>query len=174
RISVPQKTHIPTHYSSDNSLSSYLVDENYVNDELPSDREETGEELLKEETRVAVMATTSIIQSVKKKNMAKPPFGIPGLVKASDGTIVPIKELYLHESYLDAMRYVEANPPEDTSSQVSASSSLQPETLGKEIPTLQKPSIPLTLKSGLMKKINEPISTLRIKKNNDPHLYNTK
>ncbi|CAH2222705.1 Hypothetical predicted protein, partial [Pelobates cultripes] len=101
-----------------------------------------------------LMTTTPIIQSTEKRNTTKHHFGTPGLVKASDGTIMPIKELCLYESYLDAMRYVEANPPEDTANQVFTCSSSQP------IPTGEKTMVSRVIKYGLIKKNNDPILTL--------------
>ncbi|CAH2223724.1 Hypothetical predicted protein [Pelobates cultripes] len=147
-----------THYSSDSSLSSYLVDENYVYDGLPSDKEETREEPFMERLMVTTMTTTPIIQSAKK-NTEKPPFG---LEKASDGTLLTKREIRDYETLLKSMGYVNGKPPKNNSNQVSTCFSSQPVTLGT-LRTLKKPSESQTLNSGLMKKNNEPISTLRIK-----------
>ncbi|CAH2252911.1 Hypothetical predicted protein [Pelobates cultripes] len=96
-----------------------------------------------EEPMVTIMTTTLLIQSVEKRNApkrntAKPPFGAPGLVKASDGTLMPFKELNIYENYLDVMRYVDGEPPEKSSNQVLTCSSSQPVTVGIRKATQEK------------------------------------
>ncbi|CAH2256623.1 Hypothetical predicted protein [Pelobates cultripes] len=147
--------HTASHPSDDDLLSSHDFDGESVEmhyNASPSEGIGSEDEAISECPEL--MTTTPIIQSTEKLNMAKHPFGTPGIVKASDSTIMQIKELCLYESYLDAMRYVEANPPEDTANQVSTCSCSQP------LPTGEKPMVSRVVKYGLIKRNNDPILTL--------------
>ncbi|CAH2223943.1 Hypothetical predicted protein [Pelobates cultripes] len=79
---------------------------------------------------MVTMVTTIPISRSAGKNTAKPCYGAPGLIKASDGTILPIEKLTKHERYLAERRFVEANPLELAFKQNSTSTPDQPATMG--------------------------------------------
>ncbi|CAH2273602.1 Hypothetical predicted protein [Pelobates cultripes] len=121
----------------DDSLVSYDTEkgsEKMDYDALPSDdshSEDAEDEAMSEcpEPMVAKVTTIPISRSAGK-NTAKPRYGAPGLIKASDGTILPIEQLPKYERYLSEKRFVEANPLELTFKQNSTSTPDQPATMG--------------------------------------------
>ncbi|CAH2321778.1 Hypothetical predicted protein [Pelobates cultripes] len=185
------KTNIPTFPPSADSPASYDSDEGSVEMDYNAPPSDGMRSFMSEcpEPMVATMTTIPISWAAVKKNTVKHHLCAPGLVKNSDGTIIPREKLTNYERYLAEKRFVEANPlelsfkqdptytsvqpatmgimmttskepPEDTFNQVSTCSSSQPVISGMLLPI-----VTLVVKSGLIKNNNEPISTLRRKEN---------
>ncbi|CAH2282567.1 ---NA--- [Pelobates cultripes] len=153
----------------DDSLAYYDTEkgsEKMHCDAPPSDNSPSEDEVMSEclEPMVTTVTTIPISRSAGK-NTAKPRYGAPGLIKASDGIILSIEKLTKHERYLAEKRFVEANPLELTFKHDSTSTPDQPATMGTII-TESEQTISTPHINGKENAMAEELSPNRVRASN--------